>query len=72
MRIISKFPAYVAIEDLHDCCGLSYVKEYLTECARKKLAFIKKASPLVGDVIAEYNQVKYIKENASILDILGD
>ena len=72
MRIISKFLAYVAIEDLHDCCGLSYVKEYLTECARKKLAFIKKASPLVGDVIAEYNQVKYIKENASILDILGD
>ena len=72
MRIISKSPAYVAIEDLHDCCGLSYVKEYLMECARKKLTVIKKASTLVTDVIAEYNQVKGIKENASILDILGD
>ena len=33
---------------------------------------IKKASTLVTDVIAEYDQVKSIKENASILYILGD
>ena len=72
LRIISKFPAYVAIEDLHDCSGLPYVKDYLAECAQKKLTVIKKASSLVGDVIAEYNQVKDIRENASILDILGD
>ena len=72
MRIISKSPAYVAIEDLHDICGLPYVKEYLMECARKKLTVIKKASTLVTDVLAEYNQVKSIKENASIFDILGN
>ena len=53
LRIVSKSPAYVAIEDLHDICGLPYVKEYLMECARKKLTVIKKASTLVTDVIAE-------------------
>ena len=72
MRIISKSPAYVSIEDLHDCCNLPHIKDHLTQTARKNLAVIQRASPLVGEVIAEYNRVKNIKENASILDVLGD
>ena len=72
MRIISRSPAYVSIEDLHDCCSLPPVKDYLIQSARKKLAVIKRASPLVCEVIAEYDKVKDIKENASILDVLSD
>ena len=67
MRIISKTPAYVAIEDLHDCCGLPEIKSYLKECAQKKLNFIKK----MNGIKTEYDQVSHIKENASALDILG-
>ena len=70
MRIILKTPAYVAIDDLHDYCGLPKVKDYLIECARKKLAVMKRMSPLISDITDEYSQVSHIQENVSILDIL--
>ena len=70
MRIILKTPAYVAIDDLHDYCGLPQVKDYLIECARKKLALMKRMSPLISDITDEYSQVSHIQENVSILDIL--
>ena len=57
---------------VNDCCSLPPVKDYLIQSARKKLAVIKRASPLVCKVIAEYDKVKDIKENASILDVLSD
>ena len=70
MRIISRTPAYVAIDDLHDCCGLSHIKDYLKECAQKKLNLMRRKSPLVNDIIAEYDLLKDIQENASIMDVL--
>ena len=63
-------PAYVAIDDLHDCCGLSQVKDYLKESALKKFNLMRRKSPLINDIIAEYDLVKNIQENASIMDIL--
>ena len=71
MRIISRTPAYVAIDDLHDCCGLTHIKDYLKESAKKKLNLMKRTSPLIHDIFTEFDQVKHITENASILDALA-
>ena len=72
MRIISKTPAYVAIDDLHDICGLPQIKVYLKECAQKKFSLMRRSSPLIDSIIAEYEEIKAIKENASILDVLAE
>ena len=71
MRIISRTPAYVAIDDLHDCCGLTHIKDYLKESAKKKLNLMKRTSPLIHDIFTEFALVKHISRNASILDALA-
>ena len=70
LRTILKTPNYVAIKDLHDLSGLPPIKEHLILFARKQLESMKKHSPIVATTIDEYESVKRIKENASILDVL--
>ena len=66
-----KTPAYVAINDLHDCTGLLTVKQHLIGMAKKRITTMEKSSPLIGEVIEEHKRVAHITENASTLDVIG-
>ena len=70
LRVILKTPAYVSLEDLHDCSGLPKVKDHLKLFATKRFTCMKERSPLIKNLIDEYNQVKQIQENMSALDII--
>ena len=69
--VILRTPAYVSIDDLHDCAGLLTVKPYLIGCAKKRISAMEKSSPLIKDVIEEHKRVSHIRENPSTLDIIG-
>ena len=71
LRSVLKTPAYVSVKDLHDLAGISQIKDHLTYFARKQLENIKTRSPIVNATLLEYEAVKHIRENASILDVLG-
>ena len=71
MRVILQTPAYVSINDLHDCAGLTPIKTYLIESAKRRISSMEKSSPLIRDVIEEYGSVAHIKENMSTLDTIG-
>ena len=72
LRVILKTPAYVSIDDLHDCSGIPRVKDHLINFARKRFSSMKQRSPLIAALIQEYSLVKHIKENASVLDVIND
>ena len=71
LRSVLKTPSYVAIKDLHDLSGVPMIKDHLLSFARNQLTNMSKHSPLIQSAIDEYEKVKRIKENASILDILS-
>ena len=71
LRVILKTPAYMSISDLHDCSGLPMIKDHLIECARKRLTQMERSSPIMKETFDEYNNVRYIKENPSVLDIVA-
>ena len=71
LRIILKTPKYVATPDLHDISGLTPIKQHLIEFGSKRLKSLVKSSPIMGETIAQWNQVKHIEENASPLDVLN-
>ena len=71
IRVMLQTPAYVSIDDLHDCAGLLTVKPYLIGCAKKRISAMEKSSPLIKDVIEEHKRVSHIRENPSTLDIIG-
>ena len=71
IRSILKTPAYVSIEDLHDCTGLPLIRGHLIECARKSLARMARTSPIIKSVISDHKNLAHIKENESTLDIIN-
>ena len=71
LRSVLKTPSYMAIKDLHDLSGVPMIKDHLLSFARNQLTNMSKHSPLIQSAIDEYEKVKRIKENASILDILS-
>ena len=72
IRVMLQTPAYVSIDDLHDCAGLLTVKHHLIGCAKKRISTMEKSSPLIKDVIEEYKSVSHIRENPSTLDVIGE
>ena len=70
LRVVLRLPAYVSIKDLHDCSGIPLIKDHLISYARRRLRALLKSSPLLPNVITDYNRVKHIVENASVLDVL--
>ena len=70
LRVVLGTPAYVSTKDLHDCSGFTYVKEHLISHAKRRLKALLKTSPLLHKTVSDYNQVKHIIENASVLDVL--
>ena len=72
LRVILRMPAYVTIDDLHDCSGVSRVKDHLINFAKKRFLNMEQRSPLIGAVIQEYDQFKHIHENTSTLDVINN
>ena len=70
VRIILNTPAYVSINDLHDCAGLPLIKSHLIECAKIRLSKMEKISPLIKTVILDHKRLAHITENESTLDII--
>ena len=70
LRLALDTPAYVSIHDLHDCSGLQMLKTHLTDSAKSRLTNLKRTSPLIQPTINDYQSVKHIKENISVLDII--
>ena len=70
LRVVMKSPRYMPKKDLHDCTGTHYIKNHLIANAKLRLEVMKRNSPIVGKVIAEYQSVQHIQENSSPLDIL--
>ena len=70
IRVILRTPAYVSIDDLHDCTGLPLVKRHLIEFAKKRVLSMEKNSPLIKEVIEEHKSLAHIKENVSTLDVI--
>ena len=70
LRVVLKCPAYISIKDLHDYSGLPLIKDHLIKFAKGRLNAIRKASPLVEKTIQNYEEVKHIRQNASVLDVL--
>ena len=70
LRLVLRTPAYVSIDDLHDCSGIPRIKDHIIEFARKRFLSMEHRSPLIGQVIYEYSEVKHITENASALDTI--
>ena len=71
LRVIMRTPAYVAIDDLHDCSGLPRIKEHLIKFAQRRFASMERSSPLIEKTIEEYKQVRHITTNASALDVMN-
>ena len=71
LRLALSSPSYVSIHDLHYCSGFPMLKNHLTDFAQKRLKTMKRTSPLMQPTIESYQEVKHIKENASILDIIN-
>ena len=70
LRVVMKSPRYMAIKDLHDCTGSLPMRQHLICHARKRLETMKRTSPILHNVIQEYQNVRHIHENASPLDII--
>ena len=70
LRVVMKCPRYVSTKDLHDGTGSHPIKNHLISDAKHRLQIMRRNSPIVGKVIAEYQTLRHIKENASPLDIL--
>ena len=70
LRIVLRTPAYVSINDLHDSSGLLKIKEHLIQFAQRRFANMERSSPLISKTVEEYAQVKHIRENASVLDVI--
>ena len=72
LRVILRMPAYVTINDLHDCSGIPQIKDHLKNFAKKRFLNMEQRSPLIGVVIQEHEQVKHIHENTSTLDVINN
>ena len=70
LRTILKTPQFVSIKDLHDLSAIPCVKDHLISFAQRQLENMKSHSPLIEATINDYEKVRHIKENASILDVL--
>ena len=70
LRVVLGTPAYVSIKDLHDCSGITEMKDHLISHAKRRLEALLKTSPLLHETVINYSQVKHISENASVLDVL--
>ena len=71
LRIILSTPAYISINDLHDCSGTKRLKDHLKDFARKRLNSLRNTSPIMAETFDDYRKVQHIAENASTLDVLG-
>ena len=69
--VMNNSPRNTAVKDLHDCTGTHLIKVHLKADAKKRLEIMKKNSPIIGNILEQYETVKRIHENASTLDILN-
>ena len=72
LRVVMQSPKFTSIKDLHDCTGSSLIKDHLISDARHRLQTMRKNSPLIQNVMTDYQTVRHIHENASPLDILAN
>ena len=70
MRTITNNPAYITINDLHDCTGFQPIKSHLISYAKLRLDTMRQNSTILEKSIHEFEQVRHIHENRSVLDIL--
>ena len=70
LRVITKSPAYITIYDLHDCTGFLPIKHHLISFAKLRFEAMRKNTSILEKSIEDYHQVKHIRENKSILDII--
>ena len=71
MRIRMKSPAYVSVNDLHNCTGLPRIKSHLIEFVKMRVEAMKRASPIIWESINAFKNVQHISENSSVLDVIG-
>ena len=71
LRLILQTPAYVSVQDLHDCSGLPLINDHLIEYTRKRINTMERLSPIIASTISNYENIKHIKENASTLDVIA-
>ena len=61
-------PTYISIKDLHDWI-LANESSFDQSCKTEIKSSIE-TSPLLHKTISEFNKVKHIVENASVLDVM--
>ena len=57
MRIMMKSPAYVSVNDLHNCTGLPRIKSHLIEFVKMRVEAMKIASPIIWESINAFTKV---------------
>ena len=70
LRVITKSPQFMSIKDLHDCTGTLKIRDHLISHAKSQLHTMKKNSPIIHEVVHNFENVKHIRMNPSTLDIL--
>ena len=71
LRLCLNTPSFISIHDLHDCSGIQMIKNHLIAFAQKQLSTMKRLSPIIQPTIQEHAEVKHIKENISVLDVIS-
>ena len=71
LRNILKVPSYISIESLHDASGLPMLHQHTIDFAKKRLEAMKTTSPLISDVINEFETVAHIAVHKSPLDFIN-
>ena len=70
IRHILKLPRYLSVDILHDASGLPMLHDHLITFGKKRLSSLKEKSPLIPDVIDQFNRISHITKWKSPLEYL--
>ena len=70
IRSILKLPAYIHTDILHDASGLPQLHEHTIQFGKKRLQTMLRKSPILQDVVDQFNQVSEVTTWKSPLEYL--
>jgi hypothetical protein len=70
IRCALHIPSYISTETLHDASGLPILHDHLVSFAKKRLDTMKVNSPIISDVIQEFEQINIRTKHKSPLEFI--
>lgn len=70
LRCALNIPSYISTEILHDASGLDILQVHLIKFAKKRLSSMTITSPIIADVIEDFNQINIRTKHKSPIEFL--